>query len=223
MHRTSAVVAAAALLAGMAAGNAQAGILAIDGNGLAAWRGTAVMEHLFDGPTVTMDVDYCVYAPGDFAESFGFDPGAGRYVYAYQIVDNPGNYAVQLSLHLDDDEDANNISYIAASAYGFDPNVARFADFTALWLFNPVLPADTDSTILYFTSPWGPEWDNAALTGNDFFSDMVEVLPSPTPEPGTLIMLAAGGILVLGRRSIRARRRGPRRSVAGRRRRSGTR
>ena len=74
MHRTWAVAAAAALLAGIAAGDAQAGILAIDGNGLAGWRGTAVMEHLFYGSAVTMDVDYCVYAPGDFAQSFGFDP-----------------------------------------------------------------------------------------------------------------------------------------------------
>lgn len=206
MCRASAVVVIAAVLAGFAAGDVRAGILATDGNGLVAWRGTAAMEHLIYGPSVAMDVDYSVYAPGDFAVSFGFEPGAGDYVYAYQIVDNPGNYAVQLSLHLDDDEDANNISYIGASAYGFDPNVARFADFTALWHFNPVLPADTDSTILYFTSPWGPEWDNAALTGNDFFSDMVNVLPSPTPEPGTLIVLAAGGILMIGRRSIRTRR-----------------
>jgi hypothetical protein len=53
------------------------------------------------------------------------------------------------------------------------------------------------SDVLFFASPFAPEWDSATA-GGQYRKSMT--LPSPTPEPATLSLLLAG-FLLAGRRA----------------------
>ena len=78
---------------------------------------------------------------------------------------------------------------------------------SALWNFSPSLSpysgGDPDgggaappfslstSNILIFTSPWPPEWDRATIKGSSSI-DALDRLPSPVPEPATIVLAIIG-------------------------------
>ncbi|OHB79535.1 MAG: hypothetical protein A2W31_07210 [Planctomycetes bacterium RBG_16_64_10] len=180
-------------------------------------------------PTLRADVEFAVYAPGSFSTSAALgnpaDPSGGeQYVYAYQVFNlpttNPAQRGVPISelsvgfLDLppqgdgvNDDEQPQNIGFLPG--FGL-PDAAPTAAFNqtgsdieaANWRFEVELPpANTSSwsTVLIYTSPFGPEWDRGSLLGGGM-SDK-QRLPSPTPEPATLALaLLAGACLVLYQR-----------------------
>ena len=179
------------------------GMLATDTNAMPAWQGT--QTYLCSGgnmgfaPFLHADVDYAVYAPGDFG--LGDDPSGGEdYVYAYQIFhtglegNNPifgdGDDSVkQFTVGLDGDEAADNIGYLVGT--GLAPDSHLFNTTSAVWNYdaNVIPPGDPapHSAILLFTSPNSPEWDTGVVLGVGALGE--EALPSPIPEPGTLCLL----------------------------------
>jgi hypothetical protein len=163
------------------------------------------------------DVEYAVFAPGDYP---GLDPSGGsNYVYAYQILpalDTDGTtilgstYVSWFSVGLDGDENPSGIGSDPTQAIlgGQPPDTSAFQGTpitTALWEYIPtVLNVHTGaySEVLLFTSPFVPEWDNASVSGGFGLQDM-ESLPSPSniPEP-SLIVLAGLGVAGLIRRRV---------------------
>jgi len=177
--------------------------LATDPNGMSAWQGSQVYQGMFSAPKV--DVEYCVYAPGQFDQSYpGEDPSNdAMYVYAYQILNTradgpPDGYVSGFSVGLDQDAEAYFIGFVD-DVLGQDPDNWHFAPSTAKWDYETKLAYGSISDILIFCSPQEPKWNDAALSGN---FPAVGSLPSPVPEPTTicLLSLAAGGLVLRRRR-----------------------
>ena len=210
MRIAIAICVSAVLVLSVGTGWTQAGPLVGDPNGMAAWQGTQRFQST-PTPFLSLDVDYCVYAPGQFELSFGFDPGnLGGYVYAYQILNDLGNhpynppedrdYVSGFSVGITLDEPGNEpipIGYIDGA--GLAPFLSYFAPNTATWKFIPTLTYELFSDVLYYTSPYGPGWDNATVIG---YEADTQQLPSPIPEPATVMLLSAGlaGVAISRRR-----------------------
>ena len=194
----------AALMAGTAA---EAGLLSANSGGaIGAFTGTQLFSNDFGGFTVNASVDYAVFAPGAFGVAFpGQDPSNGSdYVYAYQINNLPGTIPAataisQFTVGLDGDEPLGATGFVSgigitipsSTGYvGSGPTSVAF-DFAAN------IPFDGTSAILIFTSAAAPELDTATV--HAAWAD-THLLPSPSPEPATLGLLAMGLGLIGTRR-----------------------
>jgi len=193
--------------------SAWGGPLMIDPNAMPAWKGTQGfhdVDVLFPGATLDVDVEYAVYAPGQYGLS-GTDPSGGtQFVYAYQVFNNlAGNVPISsFSVGLDPTANVANIGSDAGSGtpLGTAPTANAFTGVpptSACWYFflNTIdpPPANEYSTVLLFTSPYGPRWAPGSVMDSGL-SDKQD-LPSPTPEPATLALMALGGVgLLLTRR-----------------------
>jgi len=193
-------------------GAAHGGVLATDGNAMADWQGTRAFDtgDLFGITVFTADIDYAVYAPGTFSltPQAGAVPEADEYVYAYQIVDvadgvmgtaHVERYSVGLN---GGNEQPGVIGYVEVPPGDGDvnPSNSAFGYLTAGWDFNTGVYEDEISPVLYFSSPFGPEWDTASVTGTMSAGD-TKLMPSPAPEPGTIALLAVGAAALLRRRN----------------------
>jgi hypothetical protein len=187
------------------------GPLVSDPNAMLAWQGT---QGFYDvdvgsGATLDVDVEYAVYAPGQYGKS-GTDPSDGaHYVYAYQVFnDLAGNAPVSsFSVGLDPAANVASIGSDAGSGTlgGTAPTTSAFSGTpptSAVWYFSSNTidppPPNEYSTVLLFTSPYGPRWAPGSLLDSGL-SDRQD-LPSPTPEPATLALMALGGVGMLARR-----------------------
>jgi hypothetical protein len=194
--------------------------LGTDGSALPAWRGRVEFR---SNPitSVAVDIEYAVFAPGQFqlsTYSGGSDPSGGsEYIYAYHIDNNLNphpndppngdgthNYISRFSVGLDGNEQPKNITFINSLA-GFNPVESAFAPAappfdTATWRFalSGGLPYGNLSDVLIFSSPFGPELDNTSVLG-PIGASLTNSLPSPTPEPGVLGVLGLAGVLGLMR------------------------
>jgi hypothetical protein len=203
------VVTVMAVLVGLG-GTAAASPLWSDPNAMSAWRGTKGFYDVGSGATLDVDVEYAVYAPGNYGLS-GTDPSGGaHYVYAYQVFnDLLGNVPVSsFSVGLDPTANVASIGSDAGSGTtpgGTAPTASAFSGTpptSACWYFflNTIDPSPTNeySTVLLFTSPYGPQWAPGSLLDSGL-SDRHD-LPSPMPEPATLALMALGGVGMLLRR-----------------------
>lgn len=181
VFRIAAAVLAAVLLLSDPAG---AGTLRVDVNAMPDWHGSELFQSEFGLPAFEFlaEVDYAVYAPSKFEDTFGpgSDPSGGQdYVYAYQIFNTgsdlplpAGNDAIYLfTLGLTGDEVVRNIGAVDMGS-GLMPVLSSFQGgdptFTsALWSYvqTPLSPGtpSPETKILIFTSPSGPELDTSTL------------------------------------------------------------
>jgi len=205
---------------------AAAGMLSADENAYLDWHGSQYYagSHWGMGGQIYFhaNVDYAVYAPGQFEISFpGQDPSGGtRFVYAYQIdFDIPQTTAsdeslAYLTVGLDGatqpQEQVAHLGNFSTSGTDVEPVSQNFAGSpptSAISNFyespNPSeLVPFSQSNLLIFTSPAAPEWYAATLQGVDSSHVKTELLPSPgvsVPEPGTLTLwgLATVGLLMV--------------------------
>ena len=139
------------------------------------------------------DVSYAVYEPGAFDLIYpGQDPSGGSdYVYTYQIT-GAGSGISTFTVGLDGNESLGSVGFISEGSV-VDPIDALFvgdAPTSVAWDFVPgTLVDEATSALLFFTSPNPPEADTATLVAG--LAD-TRKLPSPTPEPSTLGLLAVG-------------------------------
>jgi len=210
-------LAGVAFLAGPVA-TAQAGPLPLDPNGMGGvFQGIQVFQNKGGPVTLTVDVEYAVYAPGDFTKSFGAgsDPSGGtQYVYAYEafninVPPNPRSLAI-LTVGLQQGAQAQSIQYLPviygnfgllpvnSSFGGTPPNAARW-DYTGL---GTTIPVGQNSQILLFTSPYNPTLLTSSVSGGGLGAS--NILPSPIPEPASWALLGIGSAMLLYRR-LRAR------------------
>ncbi len=199
------------------AGVAKGGLLASDSaaynDGATTWRGTQPFTSL---GLLDVNVDYAVYAPGQFQLSSALhnptDPSGGaQYVYAYQLLNDVGGtlpvtaFSVGFTDAGDSDagtEGANkqvsNVSFVSPFPVGAAPSNTTYNGQSAVWNYATALTTGSESAVLIYTSPYAPETDFASVQG--FASDQ-ERLPSPVPEPAGFLLIAFSGACVLAVRS----------------------
>jgi len=211
--KTFIAAAAAVLLLGTRAFSA---ILATDVNAMAGFKGTVDFTSLVPPPmSMRAEVDYAVYAPGQFNLTFGAgaDPSNGaRYVYAYQ-VHNTGTSTGTLerdpaffSVGFDLDENPLDIGFLNIPAGDIAPSASKFIPIgsppyaSATWDFNPTIPDGKFSEILLFTSAAPPEFDDASVQGGGLSTQKRLPSPLPVPEPGTALAVVGMGAALLMRR-----------------------
>jgi hypothetical protein len=207
----------AVFLAG-AAVIAQAGPLPLDPHAMGGVdQGSQVFQNKGGPTTLTANVEFAVYAPGQFTKTFGAgsDPSGGtQYVYAYQAFDvsvapNPRTLSI-LTVGLLTGAQAANIEYLpviygnygllpASSSFGGSPTNSARWDYTG-----QTIPVGQHTQILLFTSPHPPTPVTSSVVGGGLANS--QNLPSPIPEPASWTLLAIGSVALLYRR-LAARRR----------------
>jgi len=207
-RKTILAATASVLLLGASAFGA---LLVGDGNAMAGFNGTTNFDAAMAGYTQKTDVDYAVYAPGNFNLSFpGGDPSGGaRFVYAYR-VHNTGNSVLAtelnpnyLSVGFDPGDLPQDIGFLNNNV-GSDPNPAQFIPIgggpnytSATWNFSPPIPKLAYSEVLIYTSVNRPEFDDSSIQSGIVAQ---KTLPSPVPEPGTALAACGMGAALLMRR-----------------------
>ena len=174
-----------------------AGLLLSDPCAIPAWTGTSSYD---SGGELIVDVDYAVFAPGDYG---GVDPSGGtEYVYAYQVFNNsPEVYVSMFSVGLIDDSGAtgNTID----PAYGGDvaPTIT-YIDYGdnsfKIALFTPSLPAGQSAEVGLFTSPNPPVMVVSSVINGGRSAQ--GTAPTPVPEPATISLLSLAGLALVRKR-----------------------
>ena len=213
MHRNSAGFWTVAIIVSLFAATAQAGPLYTDSVGVPGFQNYADFfnQQTISATTYTLSarIEFNVYAPGTFSTSAALgnptDPSGGAdYIYAYEVINNgptlnpvnlstftvglfPG--AIPPNSYIGDDP--------SSPALGVAPNTTpHFSGLTsAAWTFAPagggVLSPTKNSDILFFASPQPPSWNNGGLIGGHTTLD-THLVPSPVPEPSSVILMVMG-------------------------------
>ena len=192
----------------------------VDGDAF-QWHGGVSFQNTPVFPQLDVLVEYAVYERDQFDISYPTNTLAAatgtQYVYAYQIFNDldphagwpvhTGNedYVQPFSVGLNDgDEDAANAGYVAGTGT-VAPLSSNLTSASAAWTFfvfrgagSRILYGDY-STVLYYTSPFAPEWDHSTVQGTNAVT-LYDSLPSPLPEPSTLLLLTAGFAAVCRRK-----------------------
>ncbi|MCY2955241.1 MAG: PEP-CTERM sorting domain-containing protein [Planctomycetota bacterium] len=178
-----------ALVLGLAS-IASAGFLATDGSAMPAFQGTQA----FASGTMSADVDYAVYAPGNFGNILTPDPSGGTdYVYAYQVMPTGTLPVTFLTVGLATGSGAQNegTAPLYGAAGGIAPTAWSIQSSSAAAAFLiPELNAPSFSQVMLFTSPNGPTFGPASV-GDGGNSDQ-QILTTPVPEPASLAFLVLG-------------------------------
>jgi len=206
----------AVALTAFAACFANAGPLPTDAAAIPAAQGSAIFSGTTGAATLTAKVEYAVYAPGMFSTSaalaFPPDPSGGSdYVYAFEIFNDQGGNArvLNLSVDLAPDQNPTIVTHNPSTPEaGLAPNLSQMIPVVGnpktnvkwSWttsLFNVGLHSD----ILLMTSPFAPHFVLSSMQGGSTTLASAS-LPSPIPEPGTLVLLGTGlaGLLAVARR-----------------------
>jgi hypothetical protein len=224
MRTVASILGFAAVALLVASSTCHAGPLPADGNAIPGWQGSVAYVSAQGPLNLNAAVEYAVYAPNPGASKFDatFGPGAdptngAHYVYAYQVYNLSSAFTgvIQLSVGLDGDEPISSLDSLPI--LGIDPLTAAFNPAggppfsNVLWkdygAANGRVNSGQNSSILFFTSPFGPEFDDGAIQAN--LPNLTHQLPSPTPEPSTLLLagLAVALSPLFGRRILASRRR----------------
>jgi hypothetical protein len=189
---------------------AAAGPLPLDPNAMGGVnQGTSVFPLATFGGVLSLSakVDFAVFAPGKFNLSYpGQDPSGGtQFVYAYEVFNtspNPGPTPISVFsvgiLPVSGGPPAAAAAHIEhlPLVVGTPPDNSSFSSTSAVWDYSTVnLAVGANSDILLFTSPHPPTMQAASVGGNGLGTG--NNLPSPIPEPSTMILLAIGGAALL--------------------------
>jgi hypothetical protein len=178
-------------------------------------------------PALSAIVDYAVYAPTTFSTSAALGlpadiSGGTEYIYAYQMFNTgvPGNaYITQLSVGLYAGAVSNFatlVSHLSGTPLaGMSPNAWNFNSSTlgnpkvnVYWQFNPSgqLPVGQASDILVFASPNPPSFKSSGISAQ-MAVGATNLLPSPVPEPATIVLAGSAAVGLLVVQKLRRRRR----------------
>jgi len=169
-----------------------------DGNGpsAGAWTASTAFDN---GVGLSGTVEWSVFGPGDFPFA-GYVPSAGELTYAFQVF-STGSSAIH-SLTLNDPNGAANNIGSFADLVGEAPTSSSLAGSQAVWNFAGI-DAGEESSGLAFSSIKTPESLFGVVVNGGSFAVAIP-LPVPgsndIPEPASLALLGAGGLMMLRRR-----------------------
>ncbi len=197
---------------------AMAGPLATDPAAIPGWKGSSPFSGTNASVTNTVNaiVDFAVYAPGQFSTSVALGnpvdvSGGTEYIYAYEMFrsgEDAGLSALSINLVPNAVPLASTyVGHIATTPEGgIAPISSNFVGLkqSVRWNFIPALAGNTHSDILFFASPYGPQWLNATV-GGTFTTAALALLPTPVPEPATGLLALLGIGLLFGVNRLRRR------------------
>ena len=172
----------------------------LDGDAAAEISGTVS----FSQPLWDADVEYAVYAPGNYPGTHA--DKAASHIYAYQVFNASASSVMLSSLSVGVDPGSGAASATDDTFYGAAAGVAPLLSrlvgspaTSAQWTIAPAPGAHT--TVLLFSSP--NHYTFAPATVVDGGQGDTHDLPTPVPEPATLSLLAVAGALLGFRRRRR--------------------
>jgi hypothetical protein len=163
---------------------------------------TVLFDYTYDGRNIAGQIDYAVYE--DFP---GWLPGAGPYVYAYEIYNSEfSNVSIDsFSVAMFDGVDGGLIGFdVTGSPTGIEPSFNYFSPDagspqSAVFLFLPhqggVIEDGYESVTLLFSSDDAPTAGFGIIEGGGI-GTMVDGIATPLPEPTTILLLGMGGAAV---------------------------
>lgn len=184
------------LCVGLAASSARAGLLDGTPFAISGFTGSVAADRDLGFQSIFSDVDYAVFAPGSFqsflnANNISFtDPtGGSDFIYAYQIfVESaaPGvfDFTVGIDPTAPRDVDPNSIPGTGDETPFFTIDSPQ----QQKWSFDGDLGTGESSQILYFSSPLGPKFNTMTINSGIASPDPSPLVPSPVPEPATLLL-----------------------------------
>jgi hypothetical protein len=175
-----------------------------------AMSGWASSLALSGGGVPTVSVEFAVFSPGSFGSG---DPSNGlQYVYAYQLISDVTSPVPisKFTVGLDAGASATGIGEVDDSGVT-GSGVAAYScnittgptDNSAVWNYNPRMSVGAKSKLLLFVSPYEPKWLTCTVKGSAY-AETGYYVPSPVPEPGTLLTLMMAGIGFILVRPIRS-------------------
>ncbi|MGB8226429.1 MAG: hypothetical protein WCE45_06145 [Sedimentisphaerales bacterium] len=164
-----------------------------DPNAMADFKNKTSFSITMSGKTLKADVEYAVYAPGDYQ---GDDQTDGsEYIYAYQISNSTqSNVAIDFfSVGLIDSSYADYIytDTTYGTPGGKDPFAFSFPQSAGYMFIGDALNPGQWSDVLIFSSTYSPTIGFGTVSGGGLCG--MGSLPTPSmllPEPATIIFLA---------------------------------
>jgi hypothetical protein len=171
------------------------GSLYNDPAAMAGFTGTATFNLSQASSTLNVDVEYAVFAPGQYAGSDA--SGGGAYIYAYQIFNNfASNAAV----------DFFSVGILSGSGIdmvytdtnygisgGIDPFAFQFPQSAGYMFTSQSLNPSQHSSVLLFNSMYLPTIGFGTLSGGGLGEMCILTVPSTVPaiipEPATIALL----------------------------------
>ena len=221
MQMNITILSRAALLCLLLTSVAAAGPLSLETDGTTGLPGWHATQSTWNSATkIKATIEYAVYAPGMFDQSVLLgnpaDPSFDLdYVYAYEV--SLVTTAPLLYLSVSTVAGVIPMSYVGTNRVDSwsSPNGgqapiteifnAGVSVVNARWSFSPTVPLSTGySTILFFTSPFGPQFNNAAISGGGSQINTTTLpSPNPVPEPTTLTLAAIAVVSLFAARRLR--------------------
>jgi len=170
-----------------------------DTSAISGWYGSQSFSGSGYGCTFDGEVDYAVYAPGTYGGSLTFS--GDHYVYAYQLFnDNISNVVID-TFQMGKLAAVPVASAISDHFYSVPGGIASGPQYimseNVLYLFMAQsVGAGQYSTVLLFSSPSMPTWGAGVVSGGVTGGVVVDNLPTPIPEPAT-VMILGGGVLMM--------------------------
>lgn len=161
--------------------------------------GSTLFSGTLGGTAISVNVEYAVYSPGTYAGYIPASLSGSKYIYAYQLFNTAASsipvnlFSVGLNtgaVNLATDQCWSDSSYgtlggIASTGFtGFTTSSQQEASYG---FFLGSIGQGQHSTVLLFSSDFDPVFDGYGTLGG-----ALGVLPTPVPEPSTIILL--GGL-----------------------------
>ena len=171
--------------------------------GIGAYTGTTTF-HLSNGTSnLNVDVEYAVYAPGQYT---GNDiSGGSDYIYAYQIFSKSpaSNVAVDffsVGILIGSGINAVGTDATFGTLGGVNPLAFNFPQSAGYMFIYSALQPGQYSTVLLFSSDYSPTMGFGTVSGGGLGGMGILPTPSLIPEPATIALLVPAIIALRNKR-----------------------